>query len=98
MVPNPRAMPQRAETIWPFARSAKLGRHQGGHCFGRFSLKKVREYRQRACECRNMGAKASTPDLKEHYIHLAQTWDKLAAERLTFFVEHPDADGDEEAA
>ena len=61
-------------------------------------MKKVREFRQRAKECRQAAAKASTPDVKAHYQNLAQVWDKLAQERLTFFVEHPDADNKGEAA
>ena len=61
-------------------------------------MKKVREYRERAGECRKMEAKASTPDLKEHYENMAAIWDKLAQERLTFFVEQPEGSDAEEAA
>jgi hypothetical protein len=31
--------------------------------------------------------KATTPDLKSHYEQMGEVWDKLAEERLTFFVE-----------
>lgn len=49
-------------------------------------MEKVREYRQRGHECRELSAKATTPDLKDHYQGMARVWDKLAEERLTFFV------------
>ena len=52
-------------------------------------MDKVREFRQRARECR-IAAHRTRPDLKVHYENLAAIWDKLAEERLTFFVEDPD--------
>lgn len=61
-------------------------------------MEKVRQLRRRATECREQAAKAPTPDLKAHYEELATVWDKLAEERLTFFVEHPEADTENEVA
>lgn len=61
-------------------------------------VQKVREFRQRAKECREFAAKASNADLKKHYEELATVWEKLAKERLAFFVEHPEADADGELA
>ena len=55
-------------------------------------MQKVREFRKRAKECRESAASATNADLKRHYEELATVWDKLAKERLDFFVEHPDAD------
>jgi hypothetical protein len=60
-------------------------------------MKKVREYRQRAQECRELAAK-SAGDLRMHYENMARVWDKLAQERLTFFVENPEQDTDGEVA
>jgi hypothetical protein len=61
-------------------------------------MHKVRELRQRAFECREMAVKATAPDVKAHYEEMARIWDKLAQERLTFFVIHPEHDTDGELA
>lgn len=61
-------------------------------------MQKVREFRQRAKECRDLGARAVGDDLKKHYENMANIWDKLAQERLTFFVKHPEEDTEGEAA
>ena len=45
---------------------------------------KVNEFRLRAAECRNHAAKASTEELREHYLWLAQMWGELAEARATF--------------
>jgi hypothetical protein len=58
-------------------------------------MKKVREFRRRAGECRKLSAKASMPDLKTHFDDMARVWDKLAQERLSFFVEPREADNDD---
>jgi len=55
-------------------------------------MKKVRHYRQRAKECRHLSSVASTSELKMHFQDMATIWDKLAQERLDFFVEHPESD------
>ena len=60
-------------------------------------MKKVREYRQRAKECRALAGRAAG-DLKAHYENMANVWDKLAEERLTFFVENPEQDTQGEVA
>ncbi len=60
-------------------------------------MKKVREYRQRAKECRELSAGANV-ELRAHYDEMARVWDKLAEERLTFFVEHPEKEYEEEVA
>jgi len=55
-------------------------------------MKKVRQYRQRAKECRHLSSVASASDLRMHFQEMANIWDKLAQERLDFFVEHPESD------
>jgi hypothetical protein len=64
---------------------------------GRGKVKKVKEYRQHAKECRELGHKAHG-DLKSHYEEMARVWDKLAQERLDFFVVHPEQDTEGEVA
>lgn len=56
-------------------------------------MKKVQEFRRRAVDCRAMAAKAPTLEVKDHYQSLAEIWDRLAQERVTFFI-----DKDEQAA
>jgi hypothetical protein len=51
-------------------------------------MDKVLQFRQRAVECRDLAAK-SRPELRSHYEELARTWEKLAQERETFFIEPP---------
>jgi hypothetical protein len=52
-------------------------------------MNKVREFRQRARECRISAARAANNELKGHYDQLADIWEKLADERLAFFVDDP---------
>jgi hypothetical protein len=52
-------------------------------------MEKVRQFRRRARECRVIAAKASTPELQGHFQEMAAIWEKLADERMTFFVEYP---------
>lgn len=49
-------------------------------------MKKVQEFRKRANECRDLSVKAPGADMREHYRNLAEMWDRLADERLDFFV------------
>jgi hypothetical protein len=50
-------------------------------------MKKVQQFRKRAAECRESANVAGTPELRAHYEQLALVWDKLAEERLTFFIQ-----------
>ena len=50
-------------------------------------MDKVREFRRRAQECRQLAQEATTADIRGHYQNLARTWEKLADERKSFFVE-----------
>ena len=50
-------------------------------------MDKVKEFRQRAGECRTMAVTAQTGEIREHYLQLAQVWDQLADERIAFFAE-----------
>ena len=49
-------------------------------------MQKVHEYRKRAAECRDLSRNAPTTESREHYRQLAEIWDRLADERLSFFV------------
>jgi hypothetical protein len=51
-------------------------------------MEKVREFRQRATECRVSAAHASTAEIRSRYEEMARIWEKLADERLDFFVQH----------
>jgi len=51
-------------------------------------MDKVLQFRQRAVECRDLAAKSS-PELRPHFEELADTWEKLAQERETFFIDPP---------
>jgi Skp family chaperone for outer membrane proteins len=55
-------------------------------------MDKVREFQSKAAECREQAAKADTESVREHYSNLARMWDKLAEERLKFFVKLPAAE------
>jgi len=45
---------------------------------------KVNEFRLRAAECRNHAAKATSADMREHYLWLAEMWHELAQARAAF--------------
>lgn len=51
----------------------------------------AQEYLMRAAECRQLSTMGPTPEICEHYRVLAELWDRLAKERVTFFV-HKDKD------
>lgn len=54
-------------------------------------MKKVEEYRARATECTDMANRVTNPEIREHYRRLADTWNRLAEERLTFLVRNDEA-------
>ena len=49
-------------------------------------MDKVREFQKRARECREMAAKNRADAVKRQYVELADMWERLAEERLQFFV------------
>jgi hypothetical protein len=53
-------------------------------------MDKVQEYQRRAAECRSLAAMGSSAETGAHYEYLAVMWDKLAEERLAFFVTPPE--------
>ncbi|HEY1962008.1 MAG TPA: hypothetical protein VGG69_06295 [Rhizomicrobium sp.] len=59
-------------------------------------MRKVQQFRRRARECRVAALRSSTGELRSHYENLAEVWEKLADERLAFFVENPEPDMDTE--
>jgi hypothetical protein len=54
-------------------------------------MDKVREFRQRAAECREL-ANVAALELRAHYDELAAIWDLLAEERVRFFIPHAQAE------
>jgi hypothetical protein len=49
-------------------------------------MQKVQEYRKRAKECRDLALKGPTQELRDHYTSLAEIWDRLAGERIDYFI------------
>ena len=49
-------------------------------------MDKVREFQNRARECREMATKTGAEAVRRQYDELAQMWDRLAQERLQFFA------------
>ena len=49
-------------------------------------MKKVNEFRERATNCRELAKTSVSADLQQHYHRLAEMWDRLAEERITFFI------------
>jgi hypothetical protein len=49
-------------------------------------MKKLEEFRKRARECRDLSVKAPAAEMREHYRHLAEMWDRLADERVNFLL------------
>jgi len=45
---------------------------------------KVNEFRLGAAECRNHASKATTQELRAHYLWLADMWHELAEARASF--------------
>jgi hypothetical protein len=54
---------------------------------GRIVMKKVEDYMRHAAECRQMAKRARTPD--EHEMHMANTWEALAADREAHLARQP---------
>jgi len=49
-------------------------------------MDKVHEFQKRARECRELAAKTGAESIRRQYDDLAEMWDRLARERLQFFV------------
>jgi hypothetical protein len=49
-------------------------------------MNRTLEYHKRAEECRKVARSAPLPHIRENYEELAAMWDKMADERLKFFV------------
>ena len=49
-------------------------------------MDKVREFQKRARECRDLAAATGAKTVRDQYAELAEMWDRLARERLQFFV------------
>jgi hypothetical protein len=49
-------------------------------------MDRTQDYRRRAAECREKAVSATLPAVRENYEELAAMWDKMADERLKFFV------------
>jgi hypothetical protein len=49
-------------------------------------MDKVQQLRHRAGECRVKAHRALSPDIGAYYRQLAAVWEKLADERLAYFV------------
>ena len=60
-------------------------------------MDRVRQFRKRAKECRNAAAKAA-PEIRAHYEEIAEVWEKLAEERLMYFVAPTEAESQSELA
>jgi hypothetical protein len=50
------------------------------------TMDKVQQFRHRASECQEQAAVAVSPEIKSHYLGVARMWEKLAEERLTYFI------------
>src|SRR5215207_5234515 len=53
-------------------------------------MKKASEYRQHAEECRALARGLALGPHREQLLEMAQTWEKLAAERADFVRRHPE--------
>jgi hypothetical protein len=49
-------------------------------------MDKVHEFQVRARECRERAEKAIAETIRQQYSELADVWDRLARERLQYFV------------
>ena len=49
-------------------------------------MDKVREFHKRARECRELATKGGPEPIRRQYDELAKMWERLAEERLQFFV------------
>ena len=49
-------------------------------------MDKVQEFRRRAGECRGLAGKSTSAEIRKNYEGLATVWERLAEERLAFFV------------
>ena len=58
-------------------------------------MRKVQQFRQRARECRVAANRSANNELRSHYDNLAEVWEKLADERLAFFLEHPKTESED---
>ncbi|HYG27941.1 MAG TPA: hypothetical protein VD906_13675 [Caulobacteraceae bacterium] len=64
-------------------------------------MKKASEYRLHAEECRQLASRMNSGEQRDQLLTMAQTWDRLAAERSELVRRHPElgmeGEHDEEA-
>ena len=53
-------------------------------------MKKASEYRQNADQCRSLAKGMSAGEQREQLLRMAETWDKLAADRADLIRRHPE--------
>ena len=53
-------------------------------------MRKASEYRQHAEECRALAKGLREGEQREQLLNMAETWDKLAAERSELVLRHPE--------
>lgn len=51
---------------------------------------KASEFRQHAEQCRTMARATGPGELREQLLMMAQTWEKLAADRAALIARHPE--------
>ena len=64
-------------------------------------MQKVREFRQRAEECRRLADESGDGDLRRISLQLARSWDEIAAMRQEWLARRthrPPADGENQSA
>jgi hypothetical protein len=44
-------------------------------------MERLRDYQQQAKECREAAARATSPEMRDHYLRIAETWEILAKQR-----------------
>jgi hypothetical protein len=53
-------------------------------------MKKASQYRQHAEECRAMARAMAPGEHRDQLLRMAETWDKLAADRTALIARHPE--------
>jgi hypothetical protein len=53
-------------------------------------MKKASEYRQHAAECRELAGKMESGEQREQLLGMAADWERLASDRSTLVLKHPE--------
>src|SRR5215212_6080729 len=88
--PTPQELPLSNWTWFSFVRHPCAGARLLWLFVRRGDMKKASEYRRHADECRSLAKGLLAGEQRDQMLNMAGVWEKLAADRTTLILRHPE--------